>query len=301
VTTFLQDEKKAKFFTGLNKEQRASLYDFLGEAKEMLTIIGRKPPTMTGALRSLSVKCQFLMTLMILRRNKTYQEVAMLFDVTTSVVSEVFKTWLQFIYCKFQDFKQSMFTKRSDIKKPLPFAFQNQLFKNIRVIIDCTEIEIEDTDNFDQHGNRHSPYKLRPTAKVLIGVTPSGAASFVSEAFEGLISDNAITVKSGFLDYIEPGDGVMADRGFKIDNLLRAKGGHLVIPPFLKGRPAFSLEEDNRTRVIAKARIHVERFNQRMKIFKFVKGPIAHHYYPLISQAVYVCCCLANFSPTLAE
>ena len=43
---------------------------------------------------------------------------------------------------------------------------------------------------------------------------------FVSDCFEGSISDKQITRKSGFLDKILPGDVVLADRGFTIHDLL---------------------------------------------------------------------------------
>ena len=46
--------------------------------------------------------------------------------------------------------------------------------------------------------------------KALIGVTPGGAAAFVSDAYEGSISDIEITKKCGFLDNIIPGDGILA-------------------------------------------------------------------------------------------
>jgi hypothetical protein len=93
----------------------------------------------------------------------------------------------------------------------------------------------------------------------LIGVAPSGAASFISDCFEGSMSDRESVLQSGFLDYIEKGDLVLADRGFQIGDLLSKKGATLNIPPFLKGRKAFNLDETQTTKIIAKARIHVER------------------------------------------
>ena len=106
---------------------------------------------------------------------------------------------------------------------PLPRAFRNPLLNKTRVVIDATEIEIESSVNYRQQGNIYSAYKSRPTAKVLIGVTPAGGAAFISEAWEGSISDRAIVIQSGFLDYIEDGDVVLADRGFTIDDLLVLK------------------------------------------------------------------------------
>ena len=44
--------------------------------------------------------------------------------------------------------------------------------------------------------------------KILIGCTPQGMAAFISDGFEGCISDYKITEQSGFLDFIEPGDKV---------------------------------------------------------------------------------------------
>ena len=68
----------------------------------------------------------------------------------------------------------------------------------------------------------------------------------------------------------------------------------------MKGRDKLSLEEEEQCRLIAKARIHIERWNERMKIFQFVKGPVKQQKVCLLSQAVYVCGCLANFSRELA-
>ena len=49
----------------------------------------------------------------------------------------------------------------------------------------------------------------------------------------GRISDKAITETSGVLDLLEPGDNVMADRGFDVGDVLEARGIMLNIPPFL--------------------------------------------------------------------
>ena len=108
-------------------------------------------------------------------------------------------------------------------------------------------------------------------------------------------------MKSGFLDFLIRGDGVLADRGFNIEDLVTAKGAKLVIPAFLKGRSNFTFEEETKSKLITRARIHVERFNQRFQTFLFVNETVPHYNLPLISQAMYVACCLANFSNTLAN
>ena len=295
----LEDESIAQFFTGLTKEKRTVLYDFLGEAKHSLQLLGRKEGAISGNVRSMSIQCQFLLTLVILRRNKTYKECGYLFHVSVSEVSEIFRTWLQFINCKFRDMRQKMFLHKADLPKPLPSDFNNALLRDVMLVIDCTEFGCEMSTNYDQQGNTFSPYKHKNTYKALLGVTPTGFGSYVSDCFEGRISDRMITQKSDLLDFIKEGDVILADRGFNCDDLFAAKGARLIVPPHLSGKDKFTVEEESIATVIAKARIHVERFNQRVKVFKYVSDPIPLYKAPLISQAVFVCCMLANMSKML--
>ena len=58
---------------------------------------------------------------------------------------------------------------------------------------------------------------------MLVAIAPNGTIMFVSDGFEGSISDKAIVNQSGFLDYTEVGDLVLADRGFLIKEELQAK------------------------------------------------------------------------------
>ena len=51
------------------------------------------------------------------------------------------------------------------------------------------------------------------------------------QLFGGNILDRKLTQRSGLLDLLEPGDSVMADRGFTIADLLDQRGVTLNIPP----------------------------------------------------------------------
>ena len=155
---------------------------------------------------------------------------------------------------------------------------------------------MESSDNYRHQGNIYSNYKSRPTAKILIATNPNGAAVWISDCFEGSISDVAIVEKSGFLDYIDEGDVILADRGFTIDHLLVEKKARVLKPPMMRGKDALSLEEEAITKIIAKARIHIERWNRRLKYYQYLRAPIRHDKRNMLSQAVYVCSCLANFS-----
>lgn len=63
---------------------------------------------------------------------------------------------------------------------------------------------------------------------------------YPSSLFPGCISDKELTRRSGILDLLEPGDSVMADRGFDIEEDLILCGVKLNIPPFLRGKGQLS-------------------------------------------------------------
>jgi hypothetical protein len=66
-----------------------------------------------------------------------------------------------------------------------------------------------------------------------------------------------------FLNYLLPGDEVMADRGFTIEDFLFPCRVKLDIPAFTKCKPQLSNEDVTTTRRIAHVRIHVERAIRR--------------------------------------
>ena len=168
-------------------------------------------------------------------------------------------------------------------------------------MIDCTEFKVESSTDYKQQGNLFSTYKSHTTAKVLIGVAPSGGAMYCSEAFEGSISDREIITKSDFLSFIDSGDVVCADKGFTIHDLLAKKGATLVLPPFRRNQAEFTPEQLAMTKIVARARIHIERYNARVKDFRLLDGKIPQTLLPLLSQIVFVVCCLVNFQEPLCE
>ena len=90
--------------------------------------------------------------------------------------------------------------------------------------------------------------------------------------FEGDVNEVQIFKECGILRYLNPGDVVMADRGFTVRGLLNPRQVILKIPSFLKGRTSLTAAENLEMRRIAKARIHVERFNERLKQLGLLRG-----------------------------
>ena len=124
-----------------------------------------------------------------------------------------------------------------------------------------------------------SHYKHHNTAKGLIGITPAGAVSFVSDLYTGRASDKIATRDSKLYNLLEAGDSLLADKGFDIEEDL-PNGVSLNIPPFLRGKDCLSIEEEQQTRQIAAVRIHVKRAISRVKTFR-----ILQHVFPISMAA----------------
>lgn len=110
-----------------------------------------------------------------------------------------------------------MFPSGNKIQKHLPKSFT--IFKNVRVILDATEFFTKAPRNYKQQGNLYLSYKNHCTCKVLVGITPSRAISFIADVYKGSISDKYIFKKIGILNKLDEGDLVMVDRGFNIRDL----------------------------------------------------------------------------------
>ena len=96
------------------------------------------------------------------------------------------------------------------------------------------------------------------TFEALLGCTPRGYISFLSDLCTENVSNRKITMNCGFLDMNELFHNFMADCGFCIRVALALKLATLNIPLFTsKGRLAS--KGVTKPRRIARARIHVER------------------------------------------
>lgn len=306
----LKNRQKTKFFTGLFPEQFETLFTFLGPAKYHLKYWdskGRdnaKEPNQrntekTGPTRRFTPKEEMYVTLLRLRRGFSLTTIAHLFEVSESSVSRSFITWIQFMFLHFKGMKNVMFPSKSVLKQSLPKVFRS--FKNIRCSVDCTEFFCQTPRDYGRQGNTYSSYKHHTTLKALIAVTPRGAACFVSDLYEGSVSDVDIFERCGMLNHIEPGDVLLVDKGFTVQDLLLSRQATIKIPAFLGKRDSLTAEEEMSTRRIAKARIHVERFNERLKKFRLIGKVIPLSVGHLASQMVYVCCCLVNFQASLCK
>ena len=207
-------------------------------------------------------------------------------------------TWTNFIYFKLGSIP--IWPSRKQVNDTMPESFQ-QTYPTTRVILDCTELFCQRPSSLLSQSKLYSHYKSHVTYKGLIGISPIGSITFISQLFEGSISDREIVRKSGILEPTlwNSGDSVMADRGFTISDDLKPLNVSLNIPHFLSGRTQLTAAEVKESQTIASVRIHVERAIQRVKRFKILRNEIPLTLHGSINQIWTVCCLLCNFLPPL--
>lgn len=298
------DNNLMKFYTGFT--DYTMLMAFYNEVLEsdamfMRQWSGRRSKSeyddvKVGKSCKLPLKEQFFMTLVRLRLGLLEFDIATRFGITQASVSRITNTWINLMYHNLKSIET--FPSWHIVKKYMPEAFKKE-YPNTRIIIDATEFSIERPSSLLSQACTFSSYKNKNTVKVLIGVTPSGAISFVSEAYEGSISDRKLVEVSGLLEKLEPGDEIMADKGFTIQDLLIPHGVRLNIPPFLQANTQMAANDVFATKSIARLRIHVERAIGRIKEYRILQGTLPASMWDSISDVIYVCSMLTNFGPPL--
>lgn len=243
---------------------------------------------------------QFFLYLSWLKNGFSLMHISWLFDISISTTSRYIITWSNL--CYFALGSIPIWPSREQVDKAMPESFK-RTYPSTRCIIDCTEMYCQRPSSLATQSALYSQYKSHVTYKGLLGIAPSGAITFVSQLFDGSMSDKEIVRKSGFLQkYLwDTGDSVMADRGFLIENDLKQFGVNLNIPAFLDGRNQFTAIELKESQTIASVRIHVERAIQRVKKFKILRNEIPLTLHGSINQIWTTCCILCNFMPALIK
>ena len=149
----------------------------------------------------------------------------------------------------------------------------------------------------------YSSYNIHVTYEGLVGIAPSGAVIFVSQLYDGSISDKEIVNRSEFLKkkLWSDGDSAMADRGFTIHDQVARVGVSLNIPAFLGGRDYLTKAEVKASQTIASVRIHVERAIQRIKTYSIIRNEIPLTLHGSINQIWTFICLLTNLTPLIDE
>ncbi|KAK3089662.1 hypothetical protein FSP39_005462 [Pinctada imbricata] len=258
--------------------------------KSYQTNPGSKP----GPNRKLDLEEEFFMVLVRMRVGLFVRDLSDRFSISQSYFSKLFTTWVIFLHAELPQLFP--FPSQDAVYRAMPSPFKK--YPTTRIILDCTEIFIEVPSTMLAQSQTWSNYKQYNTYKVLVGVAPTGNVTFVSELWGGRASDKEITLKSGVHNFLEPGDNVMADRGFEIADILPS-GVTLNIPPFKGNAAQLTAEQVQNTMDIASVRIHVERAIGRIKNYHILDGIIPLSLSHIANQIFTVIAYLTCFLPPL--
>ena len=136
-------------------------------------------------------------------------------------------------------------------------------------IIDGTEIFIKMPSNLTTQKSSWSDYKSYSTVKYLVAIDPfTGVFTCVSSGYSGNASARFIVENSTFLDYLQPGQHILANRGFTSTQSISKRRALSTIPSFLRFAGKLTGQDSVQTRAITSVWIKVENAIKTMKDFK---------------------------------
>lgn len=279
-------------------------YDRSGEEKTVKSDEEHMPSKKRGPPRKLPFFYEFILCMLRLKLGLNVTVLGCLFSMSQTSVTRIFNTWISLMHQVLVP-ALIVWPTREQIRMAMPNVVKEK-FKNLTCIIDCFELFVQKPKSPTAQSQTYSSYKSHNTLKILISILPNGCINFVSSGWSGNVSDKYITANSGFMDYVQAGDVVMADRGFTIQDLLLPKKACLIIPPFTrkckwgKGKK-LNQSEIKSTRDIAQTRIHVERAIGRLKTFRLLSRIIPLKMKENISEIVSVACALCNLQAPLVK
>ena len=248
--------------------------------------------------KTVSIEDHVLMVLMKLRLGLLSRDIAYRFCYEASFVSKVYRKWLPGMASSLHNLL--VLPSRQEIRLNLPHSFSKK-YSDCVCIIDCSEIFIERPKNLTAWAQSWSNYKHNNTMKYLIGISPAGAVIFLSEGWGGRVSDKQITLESGFLDKLNYGDCILADRGFLIADELGERGAYLKIPKFTRGKQQLPGRDVQQSRQLSNVRIHVERVIGQLKKFRLLQSTVQISQVKLLDNVMVVISAIINLNKSVVN
>ena len=155
--SFKDDDTKVNFFTGLqNFAMLMHVYSFITE-------------TSTHASNCLLAPFQeFILFVMHLRLNVSFQYLAYRFGVSLPTVTRIFTKWVDLAYLRLKAIIS--WPAREELRFAMPAVFCRSFGDRVSVILDCFEIKLKNPSSLLAKAATWSHYKNSNTIKFLIGI-----------------------------------------------------------------------------------------------------------------------------------
>lgn len=288
--------QKQPYFGGFKAlgANESALQSFTSVSFQIFALLLSVLPAPTRRVNELSIEDKLLLFLMKIKHGLPFSFLASLFCIPSTTASSIFKSVL--VNLKSATKHWIYWPSRAAIHHTMPASFRAH-YPMCRVILDCTELETEMPPGIEERNLRYSQYEGRCTLKYLIGVAPNGMITFISEGFRGRATDATLIVEATFLSLLEPGDVVLADKGFPgIHPNVGEQRATLVTPPF-ETSPQFTESEVGATYETASVRVHVERVIQRLNKFGILTRRIPYELTGYIDDILHVAAVITNVKP----
>jgi len=120
---------------------------------------------------------EYLITLVYLRQGMAMKTLGDLFGVARQTVTCIIHTWINLLYQLLKHWL--LWPSAEHVKKKFPKSYPAK-YADTPVILDCTEFFHVKPRNCSAQASTYSQYKPRNTVKAMIGITPTGLITFVS-------------------------------------------------------------------------------------------------------------------------
>lgn len=304
VEALKKNDKLFQYYTGLKADVFSALFTYLEPKAKLMKyphgdrthqfqhhaeVNKRKP----GKVRSTTLEEEMFYTLVKLKLGLQTVDCANRFGISPGTYSSIFTAWVTLLAQELEHIcKMPPTTECDHIDSAKCFSE----FKNLRIVVDCTELFSETPSSLGAHKQFHSNYKHHSTVKFLVGINTGGAITYISDMHGGRSSDKFITNGAhDLLNGLNAGEKVMADRGFTIQDNLPA-GVQLIIPSFKhKDKSQFSRRELQTNKKISEARVHIERAIRRIKQFQILRTEVKLTQVDVFQNIFKACGYLVNF------
>lgn len=241
---------------------------------------------------SLCTRDRIVLCMMKIKLNISFLALAAIFDLNNS--QTVANYFYDTVIVLSRVMKSVVFwPDKEDVLKNMPRSFSK--FRSTRAILDAYEIPVEKPKCIRCRIRLYSHYKKNFTAKVMMVCTPSGFICLCAGSFGGRASDKVVTKHTKVYEKCDPGDALMVDKGFAIDDECKEYMVNLIRPPFQRNKK-YSKSESVQCAKIARARVHVERVIQRVREFELLRGKIPWNVCPYLDSLVIIVSGLVNLS-----